>query len=120
MAGSFKRMTLRLRASYRTLSAGPSNQRALFYVFLWYVILCDRDNSAHGADVHRLLSRARDDYERAFFIETFEEHVHGTQLQRGRIVYVGLRCLGKGCRDLFFRLAQDHARLALTFCLCLA
>lgn len=52
--------------------------------------------------------------QRAFFLQAFEQHVYGAQVQRGGIIHISLRRLGKGSRDPLFGFAQNHTRLTFT------
>ena len=69
-------------------------RRARFstWLFLGFVILCQRNHTAQAAQVHGIDGAARHDDQGTLFLKPFKEHIHGAQVQGGGIVDIRFGC----------------------------
>jgi hypothetical protein len=65
--------------------------------------------------IHGFQGRTRNDDQRAFFLESFKQHIHSAQLKCHRVVLVLPAGLGKLLGYFRFSSAENDPGLALTF-----
>jgi hypothetical protein len=75
--------------------------------------LLKRGGAHQAAHAHRLNRAARNQHERALFLEALVQHVHRPQVKGRWILLVRFRRFLKGVRDLHFRLTEDDPCLFL-------
>src|SRR6187401_3686683 len=116
MASTAPRMAMPKRSRRFVRSGGATVMADPFWTLLRLVdlavlaadqpLLIERGRAEHAAHAHRLHGAAGDEHQSALLLQTFVEHVHGAQVERGRVVLVRLGGLLERMRDFHLGLAQ--------------